>query len=92
MKLTANVALLTLLKNYMVLKICSWDDSPYLRSSTTGYPRVIRAYRPRNYTQQNFPFTRQGLTDALKWASEGYVTWTQDAKENACPVTCKPTN
>lgn len=85
MKLTANVALLTLLRSGFILKICDFDDAPIIKKKafyeSKKWSIELMANRPKHKTSNYFPFTRQGLKDALKWASEGYVTWTQDVKE-----------
>jgi hypothetical protein len=71
----------------MTLHISQSEQSPYIRSLTTG-KRCIRAYRPKYHQQQNFNFTLDGLTQALQWAATGWVRFedtTGEGDENALP-------
>lgn len=80
MKLAANVALLTLLRSGFILKICDFDDAPYIEKNRSG-SRLLIAHRPKYHQREVFSLNKAGMIAALKWASEGYVMWTQDAKE-----------
>lgn len=71
MKLTSSTSILSLLKVGMVIKVYQLDDAPYIRSSTTG-KRRIRAHRPKYRQHRDFTWSREGLTDALQWAADGW--------------------
>lgn len=64
------MTLLQLLKNGGEIRINQMAGAPVIRRSSVQ-KRVLVAERPGQ--RQQFPLTRAGIDEALKWAANGYI-------------------